>query len=73
MSWKRLDNHRIPRWVRRSKRRYVKGRTFLYKKTNGICYRKLRNEWHNPTTWWQYLLIAIAAAIFGIVISKLFS
>ncbi len=78
MSWKRLERHRIPRWVKRSRRRYLKGRTFLYKKTNGICYRKLRNEWSNPIPWWQYFLIglisAIAATILAqIIISKFFS
>ena len=69
MPWKKILNHRVPRWVKSKRRAQVKGRTYLYRKRGNKWQRKLRGEWDNKIEWWQYVIVGFISALAAAVIS----
>ena len=77
MSWEKIPNHKVPRWVKRKKRAHIKGRNYLYRKRGKTWQKRLKDEWNDKFSPWQYVLIGfvsalVAALISGIILYYLF-
>ena len=70
MAWKNIPNYKVPKWVKRKKHNYVKGRTYLYRRRDRVWQKKLRNEWDDKTPWWMYILMTVIATIIASIVIK---
>ncbi len=69
MPWKKISNHKVPRWVKRKNRAHVRGRTYLYRKRGDEWQRKLKADFEDKIEWWQYVLVGFVSALAAAVIA----
>lgn len=70
MVWEKLQKDKVPNWVRKNSKPYLKGKTFLYKRIDGEWYRKFRSEWVSPIPLWQYILVGFVSTLLaGIIVA----
>ena len=72
MVWKKIPKHKVPRWIKKKYNRiHLKGKTYLYRRNGRIWYRRLRNEWIDKLSWWEYVLITVVATIIATLLIDL--
>ena len=69
MSWKKLQNHKVPGWVRRKKRAHVAGKTYLYRKRGKIWQRRLKDQWLDDIAGWKFILVGFISTLAAAIIS----